>query len=522
MLATAILNQYALTVTDYTAGTHNFTVRATDDGSPALTTTSETLSVIVVVPPAVESSTRGTPNSVGQLYTPVAIRDAIPRALVGTVESAFKVADAAVKPIPPRVAKALPYTTISTLGGFAFAYTALATQQTRNRLRLKRIAERFKRTDASRKNYIDLTSHYLNTPVATMQTSLELFESQKSITAHDISLARKRLARLAKDVGELLGYSTQVNAETKQAAVAVAQASGTPLLKSAGFILPIIGVLLIALISNSLFIWSNKYQATIANISAQSGLYIFGALGLAATYSLFRRSQTAAAVANQELALEQTIANSQSEFIHRGSRKLADDLTGLHYIAGEVENIPHGKTFTSSLMSLESAVDKLAYLDSLTTPASTNAQPISVDISLKVIIDKYLPIAQAKDIALDVQADTGLRALIDEAGFRQIVGSLLDNAIKFTESKGKVVLNIRMKENKTIIKVKDTGIGIPHEKLEQLFTPFSRGTDTRAFNYQGMGIDLYMNKVITDRWGGAIHVDSVEKTGTTVTVTLDN
>ena len=79
-----------------------------------------------------------------------------------------------------------------------------------------------------------------------------------------------------------------------------------------------------------------------------------------------------------------------------------------------------------------------------------------------------------------------------------------------------------MKENKTIIKVKDTGIGIPHEKLEQLFTPFSRGTDTRAFNYQGMGIDLYMNKVITDRWGGAIHVDSVEKTGTTVTVTLDN
>jgi signal transduction histidine kinase len=68
--------------------------------------------------------------------------------------------------------------------------------------------------------------------------------------------------------------------------------------------------------------------------------------------------------------------------------------------------------------------------------------------------------------------------------------------------------------------VKDQGIGISPEKLPSLLRPFTRGTDSMEYNYEGIGLDLYSDKVIVDKLGGKISITSQLNKGTTVNVSI--
>ncbi len=522
MPATTTANQYALTLTDYAVGDYEFSVRATDTGNPALSSTSQIVAVIVRAA-AVSRPEGGSPTSQNptRTYTPVALRDVVPSALTGTVEGAFKVADAAVKPIPVPAAKALPYTAIAALGGFALFYVYLATRQTRTRARIKNLLSRFKQTEENRKNYLNLTSHYLNTPLATMQTAVELYEGQKSLPADKIARTKKRLGQLSKDIQGLLDDSNESVHNAERVASVMSRADATKLIKNIGVVGPVVGVLLVALLMNFLFVWSQKYSANAVNFIVQTSLYILGTIGFVAAYSFRQREQLAMAAVNEELHLEQSIANSQSSFIRDSGSRLSTDIVGLRAIASDVEHVPHGNVYTDGLRSLDKMVDKFSYLDSLTSKATVTQQPISLDISVQVVLRTYAPLAEEKKIKLTTDIQPNVQALIDEDGFRHILGSLLDNAIKFTAEGGSVTVSLRTKSDKATLKVRDTGVGIPKDKIDELFQPFSRGTGTEQFNYEGLGIDLYMNKLITDRWGGTIGVTSEVGKGTTVTTTLN-
>jgi two-component system sensor histidine kinase/response regulator len=111
-------------------------------------------------------------------------------------------------------------------------------------------------------------------------------------------------------------------------------------------------------------------------------------------------------------------------------------------------------------------------------------------------------------------------ARIDEKAYRQLLTSTLDNAVKFSNKGGTVELQISSKHHQTQIKIIDKGVGIAKDKLNQLFNAFSRATDTETFDYEGMGIDLYMDKLIVDKFGGTIDVASELGKGTTVTIVL--
>jgi signal transduction histidine kinase len=92
--------------------------------------------------------------------------------------------------------------------------------------------------------------------------------------------------------------------------------------------------------------------------------------------------------------------------------------------------------------------------------------------------------------------------------------------MKFTKAGGSVEVRATSDDKKATLIVKDTGIGIKKERIDQLFTPFSRATDTRAFDYEGIGLDLYLDKLVVEQAGGKIVIKSDEGKGTTVTVTL--
>ena len=133
------------------------------------------------------------------------------------------------------------------------------------------------------------------------------------------------------------------------------------------------------------------------------------------------------------------------------------------------------------------------------------------------IYDMFLPLASQKGLMFTYSADD-IRIRTDVVKLKQIVINLVSNAIKYTKN-GEVEYRAKFGHNQLEIVVRDTGIGIPDEKMTQIFIPFNRIEEHIAVA-DGTGLGLFVVKGLVDLLGGEIIVRSVVETGTTIFVTI--
>ncbi len=102
----------------------------------------------------------------------------------------------------------------------------------------------------------------------------------------------------------------------------------------------------------------------------------------------------------------------------------------------------------------------------------------------------------------------------------ELVYNLLDNAIKYNVPKGSVTLSLSQEEERALLQVSDTGIGVPPEHLERIFERFYRVDKSRSKQTGGTGLGLSIVKHIVEYHHGTISLTSKEGEGTTFTVVL--
>ena len=136
------------------------------------------------------------------------------------------------------------------------------------------------------------------------------------------------------------------------------------------------------------------------------------------------------------------------------------------------------------------------------------------------VVEMMRPIADGKRLELiyDYFTET-LLIDADKRLMRQLLINLLNNALKFTHE-GRVKLELSVSENKTIISVSDTGIGISRKDCELIFKDFYRVERGLTSKYEGVGLGLTLSKRIVELHGGVIEVDSEFGKGTVFTVAL--
>jgi PAS domain S-box-containing protein len=142
--------------------------------------------------------------------------------------------------------------------------------------------------------------------------------------------------------------------------------------------------------------------------------------------------------------------------------------------------------------------------------------------SIGSIVDEAVSLhheqAVSQSITVETHVEPDLPAVsVDRLRVLQVLGNLLDNAFKFTPEGGRVLVEARRRERDVIVRVADTGCGIPAESLPHVFDRFWQGT--RAHR-AGAGLGLAIAKGIVDAHGGHIDVASEEGRGTTFTFTL--
>ncbi len=129
--------------------------------------------------------------------------------------------------------------------------------------------------------------------------------------------------------------------------------------------------------------------------------------------------------------------------------------------------------------------------------------------------------AREKDIIFKVEAGSeSIKSPVDTILFQQLLGHLLSNAFKFTSSGGRITVRVLETGTAVRLQVQDTGIGIPEEKLGDVFERFYQvdGSATREHNGQGVGLAICRD--IVAHHDGRIWADNVETGGTLFTVLL--
>lgn len=147
-------------------------------------------------------------------------------------------------------------------------------------------------------------------------------------------------------------------------------------------------------------------------------------------------------------------------------------------------------------------------------------ESVNIDEYIKEIVSPYVEIAEleGKEIAFNLNYNQDIE--VDSSKFYQLIVILLDNALKYTEENDKIEINTYLKDNKFVLEVKDTGIGISDEGLKRVFERFYREDEARSRETGGTGLGLSLANFIVSAHDGTIKASHNQPKGTIFTVRL--
>ena len=246
----------------------------------------------------------------------------------------------------------------------------------------------------------------------------------------------------------------------------------------------------------------------------------------ASNRNLEQRVKERTAELNEALERLSELSQMKANFVANISHELRTPLT---HVKGYLELLiteslgpiseeqRHGLQVSQrSAMKLESMIDDLIMF-SLATRGEMSMKLEKVDIrrlatlAVKAASSK----AEERGVQLTLAAvDEIPQVQADPEKISWVVGQLLDNAIKFTPSGGSVVVNIKEEGNNLVqISMIDTGIGIPPERLNEIFEPFHQLDASSTRHYGGTGLGLSLVRQIVEAHGSLLDVQSVEGKG---------
>ncbi|GAB4505083.1 MAG: hypothetical protein Fur0043_20780 [Anaerolineales bacterium] len=157
---------------------------------------------------------------------------------------------------------------------------------------------------------------------------------------------------------------------------------------------------------------------------------------------------------------------------------------------------------------------------------SMEQQPFYLTSCVESALDLLTPKAAEKgiELAYTIQENTPNKLIGDVTRLRQVLVNLLGNAVKFTE-KGEVVVSVSCKnlaenEHELHFSVRDTGIGIPLERMDRLFQAFSQVDSSTTRRFGGTGLGLSISRSLVEMMGGRIWVESEVGKGSTFHFTI--
>lgn len=275
-----------------------------------------------------------------------------------------------------------------------------------------------------------------------------------------------------------------------------------------------------------MFMGSKVNEKTIINM--EDGRFL--RIKLDPVYLQNNKSIVIGSIVNIEDISERVRAeNMRKDFVANVSHELKTPLTSISGFAETLklnENIDK-ETRNRFLTIIDGEANRLRRLieDILTLSFIENdkkeeKEAINLYSVYRRVEDMLMISARTKNISLNCNADETIKIAANADYVKQIILNLVDNAIKYTPENGDVNVKIFADKDDAVIKVSDTGMGIPKEDQARIFERFYRVDKARSREIGGTGLGLAITKHIAMNLGGTISVESELEKGSTFTVRI--
>ena len=245
-----------------------------------------------------------------------------------------------------------------------------------------------------------------------------------------------------------------------------------------------------------------------------------------------RRAQQALRVQNYDYrqALDQAAAaaESRNRFVANMSHELRTPLNGVVGMSELLlDTIPEGQDRQYIQTIRSSASHLLVILNDILDVTQLEAGRLKIverPFSPRQLVEEATklfapPPNSLLSLCNEISPDLPPLLLGDSARIRQILFNLIGNALKFTPA-GKITITARVFDQKLLISVKDSGIGIPPEKLHSIFERFAQVDDSTTRLHGGLGLGLSIAKDLATAMGGSMHLESEIGLGSIFTLLL--
>jgi heavy metal sensor kinase len=221
----------------------------------------------------------------------------------------------------------------------------------------------------------------------------------------------------------------------------------------------------------------------------------------------FKRMAEFTADASHELKTPLCAMRGEAEVLLSKGRTAGEYQEGLAHF---IEQFDHLNQMINDLILLSK-------LDS--SQIELKIVPLRLDLLVKDLCNLFQVLAEQKGITLEIDKAQELTVMGDKFRLQQLFTNLIDNAIKYTPE-GTIRVTLEKNQENVLVKVSDTGIGIPEQEREKIFKRFYRVDKSRSRETGGVGLGLSIAEWIAHAHHGRIEVDSELSQGSTFTVYL--
>ncbi len=230
----------------------------------------------------------------------------------------------------------------------------------------------------------------------------------------------------------------------------------------------------------------------------------------------------------------ESLESVRREFVSNVSHELRTPLTSIQAFVetlqeGGIDDLENRDRFLEIIRRntglMAEIIEDLSDLNKIETGA-IELVPENLDLKRLAggLREKILHTAAAAGVSVDLEIPDRYTVRADPRRLEQILSNLLDNAVKFSEPGGQVVVSAARKEEGGShfdqVTVRDTGIGIPSDSLEKVFNRFFRVDPARSREVPGTGLGLSIVKHLVHLHGGRVRLESELGEGTSVTILL--
>ncbi len=233
---------------------------------------------------------------------------------------------------------------------------------------------------------------------------------------------------------------------------------------------------------------------------------------------------------NQMVTQLYRVDEMRKQFVSNVSHELKTPITSLKIIAETLVNSkPQDiavyddfmRDINGELDRLNEIIDTLLTLSKLEHDSVVlDYKPTAIGAVVSASVNMLKPIAEKKQVELVAELQDEVTIYCDSLKIRHCIGNIINNAIKYTASGGRVCVRLSVDKDDVLIAVEDTGIGIPKEALPSIFDRFYRVDSARSRQTGGTGLGLSIALKLAQQHGGKITVESEEGVGTTFVIVI--